>query len=69
MKGYLQHGKAPGPFRTEERLDILSRVTEFILTFVACVALKATSTDLFFAGWIGGAIFTCVYWRVWRHIK
>lgn len=52
-----------------EWLDIVGRAIEFILMFVACVALKATSTDQFFAGWVGGAIFTCVYWRVWRHIK
>lgn len=52
-----------------DRLYIVERGIEFTLTFVACVALKALSPDPFYAGWFGGIIFACVYWRVWKNIN
>jgi hypothetical protein len=54
-----------------ETLNIAGRVIEFTLMFIACVAIKALSPPehQFYAGWFGGVIFACVYWRVWETIK
>lgn len=52
-----------------DTLDIVSRVIEFTLMLVACVALKALSPDPFYAGWFGGILFACVYFRIWNRSK
>lgn len=57
--------------QTSDWLAITGRIIEFMLMFVACVAIKATSPPehQFYAGWFGGVIYACVYWRVWRNIQ
>lgn len=52
-------------------LTVVGRTIEWALAMFACVAIRALSPPdhHFLAGWIGGAIFAAVYWRVWENIK
>lgn len=54
---------------SSETLYIVRRAIEFILAFVACVALHALSPNPFYAGWFGGALFAIVYCQPWSQRK